>query len=238
MFSLFGKKDKAQAPKPQGGISPVLLDMRETLYSTASLEPLVKRLKDSPKPEFPWSNFVEADRALKKNDTARAVSLLKQIASAGGLETRLYLQAWHSLRSLGEIPPEPVRGQIQGFIIENHMDLGLDILAGFSDHSARYWNYSGTGIVWDARDPEIDKSIDNLLFVGQEVMKMIGIGEKGTPPVPAQGSIRLFMTGYGGACFGEGPYDQLAQDKMAGYAIRAGYDLMMGLVKIAEKNRK
>lgn len=238
MFSLFGKKAKTGQLQPQDGIPPVLLDMRETLYSTASLEPFVERLKDNPKLVFPWSNFVEAHQTLKKNDKANAISLLKQVAAADGLETRLYLQAWHSLRGLGEMPHESVGRQIQGVIIENHMDLGLDILAAFSDHTARYWNHSGAGIIWDTRDPEIDLLIDHLLMVGQEIMKWIGIAEKGSLAVPAKGNIRLFMTGYGGSCFGEGPYDQLAQDQTAGYAIQAGYNLMMGLMKKAESNRK
>ena len=238
MFSLFGKKEKPQPPKPQGGIPPHLLTMRETLYSTSSLEPFVNRLKGDPRPVFPWSNFVEANRAIKQKDNAKAISLLKQIVAADGLETRLYLQAWHSLRGLGELPAEAAGEQIQGFIIENHMNQGLDIVAAFADHSARYWNFSGTGVVWDTRDPEIDKLIDNLLYVGQEIMKMIGLNQKENLPVPLKGNIRLFLTGYGGSCFGEGPYDKLSEDKMGGYAIHAGYDLMMGLLKKAEKNRK
>lgn len=238
MFSLFGKKDKPQSPKHQGDIPPVLLAMRETLYSTSSLEPLVNRLKSDSKPAFPWSNFVEADRAIKKKDNAKAINLLKQIVAADGLETRLYLQAWHSLRGLGEFPPEAIGGQIQGFIIENHLEQGLDIVAAFADHTARYWNYSGAGVVWDARDPEIDKLIDTLLSVGQEVMKRIRIGQREILPVPLKGNIRLFLVGYGGSCFGEGPYDNLTEDKMARYAIHAGIALMNGLTKKAENKRK
>ncbi len=238
MFSMFGKKDKAQQPKSQDGIPSVLVAMRETLYSTSSLEPFVSRIKDETGAAFPWSNFVEANQAVKKNDKAKAISLLKQIVAADGLETRLYLQAWHSLRGLGEPVPEPLCGQIQGFIIENHMDQGLDIVAAYADHSARYWNYTGAGIVWDTRDPEIDPLIDNLFQVGQAIMKMIGLNQRENLPVPAKGNIRLFVTGFGGSCFGEGPYAQLAQDQMGGYAINAGYNLMMGLMKKAEKARK
>ena len=46
MFSLFGKKDKAQKQQVQAGIPPVILQMRETLYSNASLEPMLSRIKD------------------------------------------------------------------------------------------------------------------------------------------------------------------------------------------------
>ena len=43
---------------------------------------------------------------------------------------------------------------------------------------------------------------------------------------------------YDGSSFGEGLYDQLIQDQMGGYAINASYNLMMGLMKMQEKNRK
>lgn len=238
MSSTSRKTGKAQQPKSRDDISSILLDVRETLYSTASLEPFVKRIKGGPKAEFPWSNFVEANKALKKNDKATAIGLLKQVAATEGLATRLYLQAWHSLRSLGELPPEPLRVQIQSFIIEKHMDQGLDIIAAYADHTARYWSYTGAGIALDARDPEIDPLIDNLLSIGQEIMKTIGLDQTDNLPVPAQGNTRLFMTGFGGSCLGEGPSIHLIRDLMAGYAISAGNNLMMGILEKAKKSFK
>ena len=110
MFSLFGKRDKTQK-KAQAGVPPVNLQLRETLYSNASLEPMLNRVKEDAKTIFPWSNFFEANQAMKDNDNARAVALLKQIADAEGLNTRIYLQAWHTLMSLGEQPPESLRGR-------------------------------------------------------------------------------------------------------------------------------
>ncbi|HSB03168.1 MAG TPA: hypothetical protein VLE49_21130 [Anaerolineales bacterium] len=229
MASLSGKKN---------GTPPVLLAIRETLYTTSALGPFVSRIKNDLKPEFPWSNFVEANKALKKNDKATAIGLLKQIAAAEGLGTRIYLQAWHSLRGLGELPPEPLRGQIQGFIIENHMEQGLDLLAAYADHTARYSNYSGAGLVWDTRDPEIDHLIDDMLSVGQELMKWIGVNQNENLPIPPKGSIRLFMMSYDGSYSGEGPYAQFFQGQTAGYAIQVGHNLMMGLIKKAQSNFK
>jgi hypothetical protein len=181
---------------------------------------------------------VEANKALKKKDKATAISLLKQITAAEGLATRLYLQAWHSLRSLGELPPQSLCGQIQGFIIEKHMDQGLDIIAAYADHTARYWNYTGAGIAWDMPDPDIDPLIDNLLSVGQEIMKTIGTDPREKLPIPAQGDIRLFMTAFDGSCLGEGPSLQLVRDPRAGTAIGAGNNLMMGILGKAKESFK
>ena len=236
MFSLFGKKDKAQQ-KTQPGIPPVILQMRETLYSNAALEPMLSRIQDDAKTTFPWSNFFEAERAMKDNDNAKAVTLLKQIADTEGLNTRIYLQAWHTLMSLGEQPPESLRGVIQGIVTEYHMDKGLDIVAAYTDHTARYWNYSGAGIVWETRDPEIDKLIDDLLKVGQEIMNKIGAEPRENLPIPTPGKIRIFLMAYDGSSFGEGLYDQLIKDQMGNYAINASYNLMMGLMKMQEKNK-
>lgn len=234
MASQSRKKEKAQPAKSQGDIPSLVLEIRETLCTTASLAPFVKRIQGGPKPEFPWSNFIEANKAIRKKDKATAIRLLKQIVAADGLGTRLYLQAWHTLRSLGEQPPEPLRGQIQGFIIENHIAQGLDLLAAYADHSARYWNYIGAGLVWDIRDPEIDLLIDKFLSAGQEIMKHVEISEEENLPVPPVGSIRLFMMSYGGSCLGEGTYLQFLQDPMAGFAISAGNELMKGLLEKAK----
>lgn len=94
------------------------------------------------------------------------------------------------------------------------------------------------GIVWEARDPEIDKLIDDLLKVGQEIMKRIGIDQRVILPIPAKGNLRIFLMAFDGSCFGEGFYDNLYQDEMGRYGINASYNLMIGLIKKQEKNRK
>jgi hypothetical protein len=160
------------------------------------------------------------------------------VVDTEGLNTRVYLQAWHTLVSLGEFPPELLRGKIQGAVIENHMDQGLDIVAAYADHTARYWNFSGTGVVWETRDPEIDKRIDDLFHVGQEILKRIGIGQRDLLPIPPKGSIRIFLMAFDGTCFGEGAYDNLYQDEMGKYAINAAYGLMMGLIDKQKQNQK
>jgi hypothetical protein len=235
MFSLFGKKDKTVVEKTQGGIPPVLLELRETLYTRASLDPFLARLQDDAKSAFPWSNFFAANQALKDGDKAGAISQLKQVVGTQGLNTRIYLQAWHTLVSLGELPVETLRGYTQGVVIENHMDQGLDIVAAYSDNTARYWNYTGTGIVWDARDPEIDKLVFELLKVGFEITKRIGIGLRDAPPVPEKGYLRIFIMAYDGSAVGEGRFEQLSKDPMGNTAINAGVNLMNGLIK---KQRK
>jgi hypothetical protein len=232
MFSLFKKKDKAQQQKPQGGIPPVLLELRKTLYTNASLDPLLARLEDDAKSTFPWRNFMAANEALKADNKDRAISQLKEIVgTTQGLDTRIRLQAWHTLVSLGEMPVDTLRGYTQGVVIENHKEHGLDIVAGFVDYTARYWNYTGSGVIWDAREPEIDQLIFNLLSVGFEITKQIGVGLRDTPPVPEKGHIRIFIMAYNGSTVGQGIYEQISKDPMGKAAIDAGVRLMTALMK-------
>jgi hypothetical protein len=233
MFSFFKKKDTVQPS--QGGIPPVLLDLRKTLYTNTSLDPMLARIQEDSKSVFPWRNFVAANEALKEGNTDGAISQLKEIVGAEGLETRIRLQAWHTLVALGEMPVETLRGYTQGVVIENHTAKGLDIVAAYSDYSARYWNHAGGGVIWDARDPDIDQLMVNLLSVGFEITKRIGVGLRDTLPVPPQGNIRVFIMAYDGSTVGEQPYEQLSKDPMGRVAIDAGSKLMKGLMKKQKK---
>ena len=231
MFSLF-KKDKAKEEQSQGDIPPSLLALRETLYTNQSLDPFLARLHDVDQSSFPWRHFIAANEALKVGDKERAIVQLKEIVgSQQGIGTRIRLQAWHTLVSLGELPVETLRGYTQGVIVENHTNKGLDIVAGYSDYSARYWTPSGTGVIWDAREKEMDQLILNLLTVGFEITKRIGIGLRDMPPVPEKGYVRIFIMAYNGSTVGEGIYEQLNRDQLGNTAITAGTRLMNAMIK-------
>jgi|WetSurMetagenome_2_1015567.scaffolds.fasta_scaffold390124_1 hypothetical protein len=229
MFSLFKKKDKKEE-KPQIGIPAHLLELRKTLYPRTSLDEFLEKVNDQARLVFPWSKFFEADQALKKNEQAKAIEALRQIVEQPGAETRILLQAWHTLAGLGVTPPEPLCGKVQGVVIEYLMQQGLDIVAGYKDHTARYYNYSGAGVVWEASDPEIDQKVDDLMTVGQAIIDAIGVEHRQPPDVPAPGVIRVYLLSCNGSSFGQGLYDQFSKDKMGGYAIQAGYSLMTALM--------
>src|SRR5512139_1235882 len=117
MFSIFKKKDKKEE-KSQVGIPAHLLELRKTLYPSASLDAFLEKVNDPAGSAFPWANFFEASQALKRKEPAKAIDALKQIVEQPGAETRILLQAWHSLAGLGVTPPEPLCGKVQGVVIE------------------------------------------------------------------------------------------------------------------------
>lgn len=47
---------------------------------------------------------------------------------------------------------------------------GDESLEKYAHHSARYFNFSGAGVVWDVSDQESDRIIDGLLAVGQGII--------------------------------------------------------------------
>lgn len=235
MFSLFKKKEE----QPKVDAMPMLLQLRESLYTNESLEPFLSRLQQDPLASFPWSNFVAANQAIKDGDKAKAIACLKEVVNAqGGLETRIRLQAWHTLVSLGELPVETLRGYTQGVIIENHTDKGLDITAAFVDNTARYWDHTGAGVVWMANDPKINQDIFNLLKTGFEIAKRIGVGLRDMPAPPVQGNIRIFILAFDGSTVGEGRFDQLSKDPMGNAAITAGQRLASALMAKRSKRKE
>ena len=90
------------------------------------------------------------------------------------LDSRMYLEAWQALRSLGVDPP-PVRAKdLLGVVVEVGLPGGLDLVAAWPDHCARYWNQGGGGVVWERAEGEVNTKIDELLRAGEKVLKLIG----------------------------------------------------------------
>ena len=82
------------------------------------------------------------------DDTRSAAAALQGVLNMPELESRHYLQAYHFLRALGvNAPPEKTK-DVLGVVVEVGMQRGLDLIAAYADRHARYFNYSGAGVVW------------------------------------------------------------------------------------------
>lgn len=88
----------------------------------------------------PWVRFADAAARLARSDNDGAERALLSITTTPGLEPRHYLQAWHALRSLGQAPPGEIAKQLLGVVLEVSLPNGIDILAVYDDHTARYLN--------------------------------------------------------------------------------------------------
>lgn len=176
--------------------------------------------------------LVELAAAAEAGDAPAA---LRAIASAPPpeRETRLFLQAWHLARLAG-IDPGSSGSRSLGVVVDLHTDDGLDTLAGFRDGSARYLNYSGAGVVWEAPDAEIGRLVDDFLFRAEEVVTMTGPLEGARPGPPGHGGAMISVLTPGGIHVGAGSIHALSKDSRGGPVINAGAALLAELVGRAQ----
>jgi hypothetical protein len=143
------------------------------------------------------------------------------------LETRPKILAANMVRSLGK----PIDGKrLFGVIVEVGMDEGLDTLAAYEDGTARYINYTGSMIIWDAKTEESNELIVDLFLAARRVVEKIGPWDGVRLPRPVTGNVRLSFLVADGLYFGEGPFEILARDPMGGPVIAAATKLMQFLV--------
>src|SRR5262245_55716894 len=66
----------------------------------------------------PWLSFAQAREQLEAGDPDWAKQTLRKILEMPDLESRHYLQAWHFLRGLGELPGADQAKHLYGVVVE------------------------------------------------------------------------------------------------------------------------
>jgi hypothetical protein len=174
--------------------------------------------KETSPTSYPW-NVLFAESAANAD--------LQKIIDDPGLETRVKRLAANLLLKHGVSTDQR---RIFGVIIEVGLDEGLDVLAAYEDGSARYINHSEKLIVWDTTTDESNRLIADLFASARTVVDRIGPWDGTRRPPPTTSNIRLTFLVSNGLYFGEGPFDVLAQDPMAGPVINHATELMNFLV--------
>ena len=164
------------------------------------------------KQEYPWNILL--------SENANATELLK-VASDPELETRIQLLAYHLLGSDAK--------KFLGVVVEVGMEGGLDTLAAYKDGTARYINHSEKLTVWDTVTNESKQLVDDLFYHSFQVVKQIGPWDKERLPQPGVDQIRLSFLVSDGLYFGNGPFEVLEKDAMAGPVIKAATNLLVFL---------
>ncbi|MGB8369833.1 MAG: hypothetical protein ACLPYZ_01545 [Limisphaerales bacterium] len=207
---------------------PSHISIRDTLFGDM---PLDQWPRDNVQSDvFPWSAFVSARLHLAAGHRAAAATSWRQVLDYSGLESRQYLQAWHFLKQQGQTPPPNVAKQVLGVVVEVAMPNGLDLLAAYPDHSARYYNYSGAGVVWERPDSSLDSAIDQLLEASRQVVSRIGPWEQVRPAPPPCDQARLSFLTPSGLHFGQGPEAALLHDPLSGPVFHSANVLMKALI--------
>jgi hypothetical protein len=178
----------------------------------------------------PWLSFVRARALFERDDTQGAAGALREIIAMPGLESRHYLQAWHVLRTMGMPSEGEGSREVLGVVVEVALPRGLDLLAAYADLSARYYNFSGAGIVWEHPDDSLDPQIHAVLDAGASIAAAIGPWEGERPEPPPAGQMRINILTPAGLMFGQAPMNALAADRVAGTMVNAATTLMKDLV--------
>ncbi len=183
---------------------------------------------------FPWSAFVAARSNLRAGRPDEAIASWRKVLERPDVETRHHLQAWHFLRQAGEKPPGTTAKLVLGVVVELTLPAGLDVLATYIDHTARYYNYSGSGVIWEHADDSLDQRIDSLLAASADVVRQIGPWDGERPSSPQRGQTRLSFLTPSGLHFGQGPTEALPADPKAGVVLPLAALLMTDLLQRAK----
>jgi hypothetical protein len=183
-------------------------------------------------PEEPWPLFRAAWTAKKNGDLDGSRGCLEAIIANVGFMTRHHLQAWHYLRELGGKPSSADAADVLGVIIENGLESGLDVLGAYEDHTGRYWNSTGAGIVWDRSDEKLDREIDALFEAAHLAVKQREPRKGPRPAPPPPGTVRISFLTPSGIRSGHGPVDVLNQDSVAEAVFDRGATLAQKLMEL------
>jgi len=214
--------------------SSIHREIRNTLFGDVPLSDLVRAHPKVALTE-PWASFQRARDLRDTGDLPSAREAVHGILKMPGVETRIFLQACHTLRELGDKPPQGREKEVLGVVVEIGMPKGLDLVAAYRDHRARYFNYSGAGVLWERRDDSLDSLIEELLQAGALVAQAIAPWTQVRPPEPKNGTARINLLTPSGLHLGQGPVEALSQDAMGGPILGAAFALMKRLVELTKR---
>jgi hypothetical protein len=178
------------------------------------------------------------DNDLARGDKQAALRTLETIGLRRDLESLYRIHAWRLLRQAGGSPTASVKNDVLGVVVEVGVEKGDDILATYHDRTARYYNYSGAGVVWLRPDSSLDGLLDNVLAAANAILPHIGPWESVRRPPPTAGHMRLNILTPVGLHFGEAPMEALARDRLAGPLFDAANRLMGKLTSLPDTSSR
>ncbi len=149
---------------------------------------------------------------------------INELALDAASESRIRALAFNWLRAHGQPTP---KGIVLGVIIEVPLDGGLDVLAVYRDGSVRYINHSGRIAVFEPGAMEdANQRATRLTELAQPIVARIGPWDRARLPPPTRPNIRLTFLVSDGLYFGQGPFQTMQQDALAGPLIQQGTQLV------------
>ena len=211
---------KSEAPKLGSEADPI----RQGLFACQPMNVLVQQLKLDGSPG-PFQTIAKANELANASRKEEAKSRLRSILDLPNLETRIQLWVWSALRELGESPDPQSGKEVLGVVVEVPMRGAYDTLAAYQDGSARYLNFSGAAIFWDARDATIKSLCQRL--IGSTIPESPRAVPRQDTMLPKSGTQVTLLTRSGMSVISEPPQSVVA----------AGSALMLELMQRAKSKR-
>jgi hypothetical protein len=155
---LFGHAAVSKSDKLGSETDPI----RQLLFASQSLREQVSHMRPEGR-SGPALSIADAQQLVEEGKTKEAVARLKSVLDSPVLETRIQLWVWTALRELDEKPAGKSAFEVLGAVLEMPSGGAYDTLAAYVDGSARYLNFSGKTIFWDAPDPVIKRLCQALV---------------------------------------------------------------------------
>ena len=150
LMALLPGHIKADSAKLGSDADPI----RQMLFASQSLKEQVSQMHLDGSPGA-FQTIADASKLVEAGKKEEAIARLRGVLDLPQLETRIQLWVWSALRELGEKPDPKFALEVLGVIIEMPSGGAYDTLAAYIDGSARYLNFSGRAIFWDAQDAAI-----------------------------------------------------------------------------------
>ena len=155
---LFGHATVSKSDKLGSETDPI----RQLLFASQTLREQVRHMRPEGRSGFDLS-IAGAQQLVEEGKTKEAVARLQSVLDSPALEIRNQLWVWAGLRELGEGPQGKAAFEVLGAVLEMPSGGAYDTLAGYVDGSARYLNFSGKAIFWDAPDAMIKRLCQALV---------------------------------------------------------------------------
>jgi len=158
---------------------------------------------------------------------------LARIAEDESLEGRIRALAYRALRELGKPVPPRI---LLGAVIEVALDAGLDALGAYCEGGVRYINASGKMSFFEGAAHPAANEARALIAASQNVVNAIGPWDKARLAPPAHGRVRMSFIVSDGLYFGEGQFEDLERDQLAGGVLNAATKLLTAIARLTTPN--
>lgn len=186
----------------------------------------------------PWASFERARQCAVRNNRQGVMEALLRVVYQPNLEARLYLQAWNGLRELGVNPPPEMTKHLYGVVVEFDGPDGVEVLAVYTDHTARHIDADGKLTCSRGQGVWMDRKIDELLAAGRAIAPVAKPCEGQRPGPVAGGQVRINLLTSSGLCYGQGMREALARDSRGSALLGAAERVMDAMGKVPVGSRR